>query len=325
MNIKKSIIIIAISLAIIAALLYVQPKNNLPIIAIANYGPHSSLEQSIIGIKEELESQGFIENQNISYEIADVSFDPALIPQMISKLKNKSPKVMIVMTTPVAQYAKGTIHNIPLIYNVITDPVASGLIKNETIADKNMTGSSDRQNIDLMLEFSQKLLANAKRVGVLYSTAESNDAALIAMLKQASKSFNMEIVAIPIDQARDIPIRMEKFKNNVDFIYVGTSGPIQPALPVIAATANKMHIPIINVDSKAVKEGLVLASYGVNYKKVGINTGKLTAQILNGTNIAKLAPIYPNTNDHSGFISKKNAQYLGITIPDNIANIEIIE
>jgi putative tryptophan/tyrosine transport system substrate-binding protein len=325
MNIKKPIIIFAITLAIIAALLYVQPKNNLPIIAIANYGPHSSLEQSIIGIKEELESQGFIENQNISYEIADVSFDPALIPQMISKLKNKNPKVMIVMTTPVAQYAKGTIHNIPLIYNVITDPVASGLIKNETMADKNMTGSSDRQNIDLMLEFSQKLLANAKRVGVLYSTAESNDAALIAMLKQASKSFNIKIVAIPIDQARDIPIRMEKFKNNVDFIYVGTSGPIQPALPVIAATANKMHIPIINVDSKAVKEGLVLASYGVNYKKVGINTGKLTAQILNGTNITKLAPIYPNINDHSGFISKKNAQYLSITIPDNIANIEIIE
>ena len=324
MHIKLLLSVSLLILIILFKLNYGKPETqNLPTIAIANYGPHSSLEDSIKGIKEELSSLGFIENKNIRYDISDVGFDSSLIPQMISKLNSNNPTVMVAMTTPVAQFAKHLVKNIPLIFNVITDPVEAGLLKKANEPQDNMTCTSDMQNLDLLLEFAKKIIPQAKKVGLLYSTAESNDSALLKNLTSAAKKYDLELVAIAIDQPRDVPIRMQKFKSNVDFIYVGTSGPIQPTLPAIAIEANKMHIPIFNANEDAVKTNQVLASFGVNYIKIGHNTGRMIANLLKGDKIEN--PIYPDPKDHQGFISKKQADYFGIKIPDNLANTAIIE
>lgn len=327
MNLKKLGFIVTVCL-FTAFLLYRTKQNNshLQTIAIANYGPHSTLEESISGLKQELTKQGFIENKNIQYKIADVGFNSSLIPQMISNLKNTNPSIMVVLTTPVAQYAKGTIQNIPLIYSAITDPKEAGLIITNSSSSSNMTGSSDKQEMSEMLIFAKELMPKSNSVGLLYSSAESNDLALLKTLQQASKLQGYNLVAIPIDEPRDIPIRMQKFRQSkVDFIYVGTSGPIQPSLPTIAAEANKLRIPVINVSEESVKNGLTLASFGVNYTQVGINTAKLVAGVLNGTPIHKLKPIFPRFEDHKGFINKKRANEFGLTIPSQMSNVTIVE
>ncbi|MDF2965273.1 MAG: hypothetical protein K0Q51_661 [Rickettsiaceae bacterium] len=297
----------------------------LPTVAIANYGLHSSLEDSIVGLKEELTRQGFIEGKTVNYEIKDVGFNAALIPQLITQLKSKKPSVMVAMTTPIAQYAKGKVKDIPLIYNVITDPVQAGLLQNSDIANGNLTGSSDKQDLNTLLKFARQLIPHASKVGILYATSEANDLALVDMMKEAAKQNNMEVLAIPVEQARDVPIRMQAFKNKVDFIYVGTSGPIQPALPAIAAEANKMKIPVFNVNEEAVHNKLTLASFGVSYKQVGINAGKLVAEILKGKSVSSLKPLYPTISDHNGFISRSKAESLNIKIPNNLSNVQILD
>ncbi len=319
--------LILITLFFIVIFTFFKYKNTtnetLPLVAIANYGPHSSLEDSIKGIKQELTSQGFIENKNITYDIVDVGFDSNLIAQMIIKLKSKRPALMIAMTTPVAQAAKHNIKDIPLIFNVVTDPVEAGLLKDKNQIDGNATCTSDMQNLDLLLEFAKKLLPNASRIGVLYATSEANDIALLRMLKASAEKLKMQVIAIAVDQPRDIPLRMLDFKDKVDFIYVGTSGPIQPSLPAIVAEANKMRIPIFNVNEEAVQKNQVLASFGVDYVQVGKNAGNITAHILQGEEI--LPPIYPSIKDHHGYISKQKADSLGIKIPDDLSNVTILE
>jgi len=300
-----------------------KQSTNIPIIAIANYGPHSSLEDSIKGIKEELTNQGYIEGENIAYEIADVNFDTSLIPQMITNLKAKNPNVMITLATPVAQFAKHYIKNIPLIFNVVTDPVEAGLLKDGTKADGKTTCISDKQNLDLLLNFVKKIIPTAKRIGILYSTSEANDIALIRMMESAAKKNNMQVLSIAIDQSRDIPLRIQQFKDQVDFIYVGTSGAIQPALPSIIAEADKMMIPVFNANEEAVYNNQALASFGVNYIQIGRSTGDMVAKILKSSQVTP--PYYPEEKDHNGFISKKKAKFFGIEIPSNLSNTIIVE
>lgn len=299
-----------------------KTHNAPPVIAIANYGPHASLDAAIAGFKEQMRAEGFTENQNIRYETADVGFDPILIQQMLISLKAKNPKAMLVMTTPVAQAAKGKIQDIPLIYTVITDPVEAGLIKEKYKADGTITGSSDMQDLKAFLKFAQSILPEAKRVGLLYATSEANDIALINMMKVSAAELDMAVIAIPVEQARDVQMRMQEFKNKVDLIYVGTSGPIQPTLPVISAEARKMHIPVLNVEAQAVRDGLALASFGVDYKAVGKNAAKLTADVLRGQKISDLTPLYPTAEDHHGVVNQKLAAEFSITIP---ANTEIVD
>ena len=315
--------LIIVLLFIIAAVIFINYNNipKLPIVAIANYGPHSSLEETIQGIKQELTQQGFVEDKNIIYDIADVGFDSSLIGQMVTKLKTEKPAVIVAMATPVAQFAKHTVKDIPLVFSVITDPVEAGLLKNQT--NDKMTCVSDKQDLNLLLEFAKKLIPNASRVGILYGTSEANDTALVKMLQEAASNVGMQVVAIAIDQARDVPIRVQGFKDKVDFIYVGASGPVQPTLPVIIAEADKMGIPIFNLNEDAVRSNQVLASFGVNYRQVGINTGRVIADSLRGEKLSP--PIYPTAKDHQGFISKKQAAKFSIKIPADLTNVVIVE
>lgn len=320
---KKYISILSISL--VAFILIVTnkvisnsiAKQSLPLIAIANYGPHSSLNESIVGLKKELELQGYIEHKNIEYLVIDVGFDTALIPQMILNIKNKLPKVIVAQTTPVTQFAKHAVKDIPLIFTAITDPVAAGL--------QDLRGSSDRQDLRAMLQFARLLMPKANRIGLLYSTAEANDLALVNMMKEATTAENMQLICIPVEHARDVALRMQAFKNKVDIIYVGVSGVIQPSLPAIAAGAKNMGIAVINADSAAVKQRQVLASFGVDYQAVGMNAGKLVAQELRGDEISKNKLIYPSLNDHKGFISQAKAKELELNIPTELLNTIIVE
>lgn len=318
---KKTLSILTLT-AIALVYLTFNTKTQLPVIAIANYGPHASLHESIQGFKSHMQANGYIENKTIQYKILDVGFDPALIPQMITTLKQHNPKAILAMTTPVAQFAKGNIQTIPIVYNVITDPVEAGLIPSHNQATHNLTGSADTQDITAMLKFATSVLPKAKTLGVLYATSESNDTALVKMLRAATHKLGMSIVAIPVEHARDVPTRMMQFKNKVDFIYVGTSGPIQPTLPAIAAAAHKMNIPVFNAQQQAVKDGLALASFGVSYAATGKNAATLVMQILNGKPVNQLTPMYPTQQDHVGFINKQLAIKYNANIPNNITVVE---
>jgi putative ABC transport system substrate-binding protein len=321
MIMNKNFMMAAMAIVAMTLLSSCEEEKNLPVVAIANYGPLKDLELSIQGIKSELAYNGFIEDKNVKIEIADIAFDHSLIPQTVSNLKNHNPKVMIVVSTPIAQFAKGKIRDIPLVFHAITDPVAVGLLKDREHANDNITGSSDMQNLNVLLEFAKSVLPKAKTVGLLCLTSDSNDAVLFEMMKKAASSIGLSVMAIPVDQVRDIPVRMQEFRGKADFIYVGASG-LHAAMPTIASEAAKMEIPVFNAEDQSVRDGLALASFGVNYESIGRNAGKLTARLLKGDPLKDVAPIYPKLEDHKCYVNKKLAKKFGIQIPKNATVVE---
>ncbi|MDF3054327.1 MAG: transporter [Gammaproteobacteria bacterium] len=294
-------------------------------IAIANYGPHPSLTETIAGLKDGMTQAGYKENVNVFYDVSDVSFQPTLIRQMLTKLKANKPDVMVVLTTPVAQAAKQMFPQTPLVFSAITDPVAAGLIKDKNHGMPNISGATDQQDLDGFITFAQKILPHAKTIGVLFSTAEDNDFALVKMLKEKTKTHGMKLVPVPIDNPQDIPQRTRLFKDKVDLIYVGASGPIQPSLPAIVSVANTLNIPVFNVDATAVKNNEVLGSFSVAYDKVGKNTANIVIDVLKGKKLEDIPPNYPALKDHEAVISQKKADQLKITLPKDLAGITVIK
>ena len=187
-------------------------KQEVPLVAIINYGQIPPLLAAIKGIKKELKERGYTESQNVRYEIADIAFDHSLIPQTVTKVKSRGPKVIIVTGTPITQYAKGAIKDIALVYNAVTDPVDARLLDDKTKSMGNMTGSSDMQNLNALLTFVRSILPHARTIGLPYATSDSNDTSLINMMGKEAAKFGMSLVVVPIDQVRDIPIRMQELE-----------------------------------------------------------------------------------------------------------------
>jgi putative ABC transport system substrate-binding protein len=321
MKFKTISIIFAILAMFVMSVLISSKSQDLDLVAIANYGPHSSLEESIKGLKEGLEAKGYIEGKNIRYEILDVNFDTSLIYQMVSKLKASKPKVLVTLSTPVTQSAKQMIKDVPIIFMDITDPVEAGILKEYDKPNGNVTGSSDLQDFDAIMKFAKSILADSdriKRIGVLYSTGEANDYALVKFMQKAAHDNNMELYAVPVESARDVQIRMHQFKNKVDIIYVGSSGAVQPSLPAIVSLAEKMNIPVLNMNSKEVKDNNVLLSFGVSFYKVGINASEQVVKILRGVSIRGIEPIYPKKEDHEAYLNLKRLKKIDLKIKDSL-------
>ncbi len=315
------VIVVAVIVVIIAIAITLKSskvRSDLPRVAIANYGPHITLQETIDGIKEQLQN-------DVEFEIIDVNFEHTLVPQMLQKLKAGKPKVIVTMGTPISQSAKGFIKDIPIVFGCVTNPVEAGLLTLPNKAKANITGVSDQQDLNVFISFAKKLLPRAKNIGVLYSTSDANDASLVKMLQEAAKLYNMEVVAVSIEHARDIPLRMHLFNGKVDLIYVGVSGPIQPSLPAIVAEADHMNIPVFNVNEEAVLKHYVVGSFGVNYRKLGYHIAAIIKRILHGEQIKDLDPVYPDLADFKGFISQKRAIQFGINLPPDLDNITIVE
>jgi putative ABC transport system substrate-binding protein len=291
----------------------------IPLVAVASYGPHASLEATLRGIQEAMAREGFSEDgkarRRVRFVIRDGSFDPALVPQMIQYLRTLNPAVMVVLTTPVAQAARALVRDVPVVYAAVTDPLQSGLIPAPGVPAGTMTGHSERLDTDALLACVRSLLPTVRTIGMLYATGESNDAAFLGMMETSARKAGLDILAVPVDHARDVPARMPRFKGKVDIIVVGTSGPVQPSLPAIVAEADRMGIPVLNTDSQAVRDGLVPVSFGVDYKMLGIRAGEKVAALLKGVPARALPPSDPAPDDHRTVIHKSLAARAGLCVP----------
>lgn len=314
---SKFYFIIAI-IAVIAMALLSQTKRNhkqLPVIAIANYGPHPSLFETIEGIQEQLAKDGYVDGKNIKLLISDVNYDTSIIIQMLSRLKASTPKVLIALSTPVAQSAKNIIKDIPVVFADVTDPVKAGLSVKQ---GSNVTGASDMQDTKLMFMLAKEILPQAEKVGVLYSTGEANDKALVDMLTESAKAYDIEVIALPVEHSREVVTRIKSLASKVDFIYAGSSSAIQVSIPAISAAADEAKIPLFSFNSNEVINHQALASYGVSHKSVGINAAKIVKRILEGVAPDQIAIIYPSKEDHKPYVSMRKLEQLGLKLPKNL-------
>ncbi|MEG1346334.1 MAG: ABC transporter substrate binding protein, partial [Acidaminococcaceae bacterium] len=67
----------------------------------------------------------------------------------------------------------------------------------------------------------------------------------------------------------------------VDAIYVPTDNVVASAMPVLATITNEAKIPVICGEAEVVKNG-ALATIGIDYYKLGLQTGAMAAKILSG-------------------------------------------
>ncbi len=321
--------ILFITICLIGIIVFLSTTKLQPIhktkIAIANWGKHISLERTIQGIKDGFNKAGYIEGEHFQYEILDAQFNQSLISSIITQLKKNNPTLLIALATPVAQIARNEITDIPIIFTDITDPLNSGLIEEDLKPLNNITGVSDQQDLDAFLDFVLKLIPRAEKIGILFSSSESNDRSLVKMMESAAAHHTMQVLAMPIEDSRNIQNIMQKFKNSVDLIYLGTSASIQNSISEIAHESDLLKIPIFNSDEEKVYSHQVFAAYTVSYYKIGLQTAKLALEILKGTKPENTNIFFPKLEDHSGYISKKKAEELGILIPSDLKNTTLIE
>lgn len=294
-------------------------------VAIANFGPHLTLDQAIEGFKRALADEGYVEGENVTYEYQHGNFDPSLVPQILRTLEATGPDLMVTVTTPITQAAVNLVENkeLPIIFTVVVDPVSAGVVPSWENGSDRFVGSSNMQSLEAVIDFARDLLGDIDSFGMLYNPGDVADMTQLEQARAVASEMGIELKAEGVESVNDIQQRTTVLQG-VDFIYVPSSSLLQPAIPAAASAAERMGIPIINASHPAVEEHVVLASVSISWDQVGYNAGLLAAQVLDGTATSELANNRPAIDEHIPLISARRLAAMGLELPEALAGCDCV-
>ena len=207
---------------------------------------------------------------------------------------------------------------IPVVYTAISDPVAAQLADKDGNSVGNITGTSDALPVKEQLEMIRALMPEAKKIGIIYTTSETNSVSTIATYKEYAADYGFEIVDTGINTIADVDMAAADMVSKVDCITNLTDNTVVASLPTILEKANDKKIPVFGSEIEQVKIGC-LAAEGIDYISLGKQTGKMAAQVLKGEK--KASELNFETITTPGFyVNNKVAENLGITVPTDLSD-----
>jgi len=307
--------------ALCSAVAGTTAAQQMKVVGIANYGPHPALSAAIGGFKEQLAKQGYVEGKNVRYVEADATFNPAIMPQMLTQIEASKPDLILTVGTMVSQAAITSVRNknTPLVFVIVNDPVQAELVPSWDAGSERFTGSASMMNYDIVLAFTKRMFPKAKSFGVLYAPGEINDVHTMEKLEVAAKKAGYTLKAVSVDAAADVQQRSQ-LMSTVDFVYAIGSSLVQSAMPAVASVTDRYGIPILSAETELIKKDVASVSFAASYPLQGSHAGSLAAQLLDGKKPAQLAPIVPGPDDYNVLINRKKLAKLKVDIPAEFAD-----
>jgi len=265
----------------------------------SNEGFFAALDD--LGIKYEADQQNAAGEQSTCQTIAE-------------KFANDGKDLIFAIATPAAQAVAGVITDVPIVVTAVTDPAASGLVDSNDAPGGNVTGTSDLTPVKEQIELLQKILPDAKKVGILYCSAEANSILQADMAKEACDAAGLEYADYTVSNSNEIQSVVESMVGKVDAIYSPTDNMIAAGMSTVAMVANDNGIPTICGEEGMVDAG-GLATYGINYYELGYLAGQQAAEILTGNADPATTPIgYLSADECTLAVNEETAATLDIDI-----------
>lgn len=142
---------------------------------------HGALDQTNEGFVAALDESGIdakIDQQNAQN-------DQSACQTIASKLVNDGDDLIFAIATPAAQAVAGATSDIPVVGSAITDYAESGLVDSNDAPGGNVTGTSDLTPVADQIDLLHQLLPDAKTVGILFCSAESNSEVQVQLAEEA--------------------------------------------------------------------------------------------------------------------------------------------
>ncbi|MBW5469686.1 sugar ABC transporter substrate-binding protein [Brevibacillus formosus] len=282
-------------------------------IGISQFVEHPALDAAREGFISQLAKNGYEKDKQVKIDVqsAQASMDTAI--QIAQKFEADKVDLVLAIATPTAQAAAQTSKEIPILFTAVTDPVEAGLVAAMDKPGANVTGTSDMNPVEEQLKLIKEMKADAKSVGIIYSSGEVNSKVQVDAAKAVAGKLGLEIKEAAITSATEVKQAAESMVGKVDAFYVPTDNMVVSSIAAVIGVAEAQKIPVIAGEENSVKSGAI-ATYGIDYTKLGEQTADMATKILKGE--AKPADMAVEVQaDMKLVLNKKAAEKMGVTIP----------
>jgi len=242
---------------------------------------HGSLNAAYEGFKEGLAEAGYTEGENLTIEYQNAQNSQDNLKSMSERLVNASPDLLLGIATPAAVSLANETTDTPIVVTPVTDLVGAKLADSNEEPGRNITGTSDMVPIEQQINLLLSIVPDAKTIGIMYNAGEANSKIQADLAEEALKAAGVDVKVLTANTTNDVQQVTTSLAKDVDGIYVPTDNTFASAAAIVGEVAKETKTPIVAGSVEQVDDG-ALATYGIDYKSLGIQTGKLAAKILDG-------------------------------------------
>ncbi|HEU0229452.1 MAG TPA: ABC transporter substrate-binding protein [Burkholderiaceae bacterium] len=266
------------------------------------------------GIKDALANSGLTRLKHFNLNFRTLA-DGDAATQGVRDVAARKPDVIVAVGLAAARAAKAATATIPIVYVIVGDPVAAGLVDTQDASATNLTGVVDATDAQTRVTLIKQLIPGARRVGMVYDPRHEDSAALVKHLRGMLPGDDMTLVDAVATRQADVGAAARSLVDKVDAIYTDNDAIVESTYGMLVGLCDMMKIPLIASNVSDVKRGAV-AAVGIDYHGLGMHAGKIAARILRGArpgNIPTVAVATPAI-----YVNLSAAAKQGVKLPDTV-------
>jgi len=276
-------------------------------------------KESLDAFRQGLRERGYVEGQNIliEYRAADGKFER--FPGLATELANLNIDLIVAPTVPAALAAKQATTTIPIVAQVMGDPVTDGLVTSLARPGRNITGLTflgpelGAKRLDLL----KQAVPGASRVAVLWHPGAYGERTTTDMLRAteaAARTLAVELQFVEVHGTEEFEHAFSALTTNgADALFSLPSPMFYLERRRIVGLATKYRLPSTFISREFVELGGLMA-YGASINDLMRRSATYVDKILKGAQPVDLPVEQPTKFELA--INQKTAKELGLTIPE---------
>ena len=308
---KPICIILSLAMALLCFSGCNSKKSDTYTIGICQLVQHEALDAATKGFKDVLtEKLG----DKVTFDEQNASGEATNCTTIVSKFVSDKVDLIMANATGALTAASQATDSIPIVATSITDyATALGIKDWDGATGFNVTGTSDLAPLDEQANMIKELIPNAKKVGILYCSAEPNSKYQSTVMQEKLKALGLESKEFTFVDTNDVNAVAKQAVAECDVIFAPTDNTVASNTSAINNVAEPAKVPVIAGEAGICK-GCGIATLSISYYDIGRRAGEMAYEILvNGADPATMKIEY--SSDLTKQYMADRAAALGITIP----------
>jgi len=278
---------------------------------------HVALDQATQGFQDALKEKL---GDKVSFDVQVAGGETTNCTTIVTKFVNDQVDMIMANATPAVIAAKEATADIPIIGTSVTDYVAAeaAIVASNEAPGGNVTGYSDLSDIAAHVELTQKLCPEAKKVAIVYCSAEPNSVIQGVQAEELYKAAGFEVEILTASDITTLSTVVTSACANADVIYIPTDNLFAENMEAVKNIAVPAGVPVICGEAGMVNSGGT-ATVSIDYYTLGYKAGEMGYEIMvNGADPATTPIGFMTAEDMELVINQENADAIGLVIPEDL-------
>ena len=286
-------------------------------IGICQLVEHEALDAATQGFQDALTDEF---GDAVTFDLQNAQNDSNTCSTIINGFVSSGVDMILANATPALQAAAAGTSDIPILGTSVTEyGVALEIDDFNGTVGGNISGTSDLAPLDQQAAMVKEWFPDAKKVGLLYCSAEANSQYQVDVVKVELETLGYECQLYAFSDSNDLSAVCTTAAGECDVIYVPTDNTVASNTGIIDNICRPAGIPVV-AGEEGICAGCGVATLSISYYDLGYTTGQMAVKILKGE--ADIAEMPIEYTDVTKKYNKAICDELELTVPEGYEAIE---